>query len=160
MVPSTVDKTVKIRSLTVKEVQSLAICDFENADDPVKVINNLVVTCSSLPAIKNEICGKLFLDILLLSEIEVGEDIKESLFRISSVASTFPRIFSDSNERPELKEEIQELYLKVALDIQYDLNGLLKDKMKMYQYLHLGIEEVDKLPFWEFNFYLKNLKIK
>lgn len=153
---STFDKNVKVRSLTVREFADFAISDLEK-EDPIKIINQLVVKCSSLPAIQNNIIGLLLIDVFKCSNIDMDEDIKEMLKRISSLASTYPNIFNDNNDRPELRKEIKELYVKLADSIQPDIQSILIDKAKL---IKLGIQpsEIDQLPYWEFKEYIRLIK--
>ena len=156
MVPSKVDRSVKIMPLTVKNVFDLAVKDFD-VENPIQVINTLVVQYSSLVGVQNNIVGKLFLDILELSDLEFSEETAINLKKISSIASTYPMIFSDNNDQPDLKEEIKILYKAVVDDIQPDLKKMFKDKFKLFTKTSIQPSELDKLPYWEYKQYLKFL---
>ena len=156
MVQSKADRNVKIQSLTVKDVYDLAQIDFDT-ESPIKVLNTLLIKNSSLVGIQNNIVGLLLIDILALSDLEFSEDTDKNLRRISSVANTYPQIFGDSHDRPELREEINDLYNKVIEDIQPDIEKMIKDKFKIYKALNIQPSELDKFPYWEYKRYLKML---
>ena len=156
MIQSKADRNVKIQSLTVKDVYDLAQIDFDT-ESPIKVLNTLLIKNSSLVGIQNNIVGLLLIDILTLSDLEFSEDTDKNLRRISSVANTYPHIFGDSNDRPELREEINDLYNKVVEDIQPDIEDMIKDKFKIYKALNIQPSELDKFPYWEYKRYLKML---
>jgi len=156
MFPSDIDPKVKIRSLTVREVKDLAMVDFER-EDPVKFINTLMVKCSSLSMLQNNIIGGLIRDILKVSGIEFSEETEETLERISSIGRSFPHVFGSGSDRPDLREEIESLYIKLADDIQFSIKELNKDFLKIFKETSIQPSELDKLQYWEYKYYLQML---
>lgn len=156
MTPSNIDSNVKIRSLTVKEVKELAMADFDKID-PMSYINNRIFKCSSLSVLHTNIVGGLIKDVLKLSTIEISKELEEDLDRINSLGRTYPRIFGSDPEKPELKEEIKELYDNIIDEIQPDIVELNKGFFKIFKETHIQPSELDKLPYWEYKQYLQML---
>jgi len=157
MIPSTIDKRIKVMSLSVLDVKNLAIVDFDK-EDPVKYINTLVIKRSSLAMLENRLVGGLFLDILKMSNVDVTEETEAALKRISSVANTYPQIFGDSKDRPDLREEINQLYHKVIDDIQPSLEEFYKTIIAIYTQTSIQPSELEQMAHWEFKYLLKALK--
>jgi hypothetical protein len=156
MTPSDIDPKVKIRSLTVKEVKELAMTDFDKVG-AMGYMNNLIFKCSSLSLLHPNIVGGLIRDVLKISDIEISEETEKDLERINSLGRTYPRIFGDSPEKPELKEEAIDLYNKLIDEIQPNITEMNKGFFKIFKDTHIQPSELDKLPYWEYKQYLRML---